>query len=106
MSPKTTGWNELHLAESPAVELLQSLVYAYIAPVDLDPERTRAKEPTLTRRPAAAVKRLNPGSSTPTSPVPSRPRPKSPPLASPRPTGLCTSLTCGVVRETDLGARR
>ena len=29
MSPKTTGWDELHLAENRAVELLESLDYTY-----------------------------------------------------------------------------
>ena len=48
MSPKTIGWNELHLAEIPAVELLQSLSYTYVPSEDLDPERASFKEPILT----------------------------------------------------------
>ena len=60
MSPKATDWDELHLAENPAVGLLQSLGYTYIPPEDLEPERTSFKEPILTDRLAAALERLNP----------------------------------------------
>ena len=60
MTPKATGWDELHLAEDPAVQLLQSLGYAYVLPDDLDNERTSFKETILTGRLAAALKRLNP----------------------------------------------
>lgn len=31
MNPKPTGWDELHLAENPAVALLESLSYTCIA---------------------------------------------------------------------------
>ena len=44
MTPKPTGWDELHLAENPAVELLQSLGYSYIPPEDLESERASFKE--------------------------------------------------------------
>ena len=37
MTPKTTGWDELNLAEDPAVDLLQSLGYTYVPPEDLEP---------------------------------------------------------------------
>ena len=40
MTPKTAGWDELHLSENPAVELLESLGYTYIPPEDLEPERS------------------------------------------------------------------
>ena len=60
MAPKTAGWDELHLAENPAVELLESLGYAYVSPEDLDGERASLKETILTGRLAAALKRLNP----------------------------------------------
>ena len=70
MTPKTTGWDELHLAENPAVELLQSLGYTYVPPEDLERERASSKETILTGRLAAALKRLNPGSRRPTSPRP------------------------------------
>ena len=60
MTPKTAGWDELHLAENPAVELLQSVGYTYVPPDDLEPERASLKETVLTGRLAAALKRLNP----------------------------------------------
>ena len=60
MTPKTAGWDELHLSENPAVELLESLGYAYIPPEDLEQERGSLKEAILTTRLAAALKRLNP----------------------------------------------
>ena len=50
MSPKTTGWDELHLAENPAVELLDSLGYTYVPPEDLEGERQNFKETILTGR--------------------------------------------------------
>ena len=57
MTPKSTGWDELHLAENPAVELLESLGYAYVPPEDLDTERTSFKEtilsPDVSRRPSS-----------------------------------------------------
>ena len=60
MTPKPAGWDELHLAENPAVELLESLGYAYVAPEALEPERASLKETVLAGRLAAALKRLNP----------------------------------------------
>ena len=60
MGVKATAWNELHLAENPAVEALQSLGYTCMAPEDIELERTSFKEPILTDRLAAALKRLNP----------------------------------------------
>ena len=39
MTPKATHWDEAHLAEDPAVELLQSLGYTYVPPEDLERER-------------------------------------------------------------------
>ena len=60
MSPKVTGWDELHLAENPAVELIQFLGYSYMRPEDLEPERPTFKESILTDRLAASLKRLNP----------------------------------------------
>ena len=55
MSATATAWNELHLAENPAVEALQSLGYTCMAPEDVDLERTSFKEPILTDRLAAAL---------------------------------------------------
>ena len=60
MTPKTTGWDELRLAEAPAVELLQVLEYTYAPPEDLERERASFKETILTGRLAASLKRLNP----------------------------------------------
>ena len=60
MTPRPTGWDELHLAENPAVELLESLGYTYVPPEALEPERASLKETILTGRLAAALKRLNP----------------------------------------------
>ena len=60
MTSTPTGWDELHLAENPAVELLESIGYTYVPPEDLELERASLKETILTGRLAAAVKRLNP----------------------------------------------
>ena len=60
MTPKPTGWDELHLAENPAVELLESLGYTYVPPESLEGERASFRETILTDRLAAAVQRLNP----------------------------------------------
>ena len=43
MTPKTAGWDELHLSENPAVELLESLGYTYLPPEDLEPERPTSR---------------------------------------------------------------
>ena len=53
MTPKTTGWDELHLAENPAVELLQALGYTYVPPEALDRERASSRKrfsPAASRR--------------------------------------------------------
>ena len=59
MTSKTTAWNELHLAENPAVELLQFLGYTYVTPEALEPERTNFKGnysgKLSTARPARAI---------------------------------------------------
>ena len=60
MTPTATGWDELHLAENPAVELLQGVGYTYVPPEDLERERAGFKETVLTGRLAAALGRLNP----------------------------------------------
>ena len=60
MNPIPTGWDEAHLAEDPAVELLESLGYTYVPPEALEPERASLKETILTGRLAAALERLNP----------------------------------------------
>ena len=57
MTPKATGWDELHLAENPAVELLESLGYAYVPPEYLDRRARRASRrpfsPDASRRPSS-----------------------------------------------------
>ena len=60
MTPRVDGWDELHLAENPAVELLQFLGYTYVPPEDLDLERESYKHAILTGRLRAALTRLNP----------------------------------------------
>jgi hypothetical protein len=53
-------WNEAHLSEDPAVEVVQALGYSYIAPEVLEAERESRKEAILTQRLGRALKRLNP----------------------------------------------
>ena len=53
-------WNELHLSENPAVEVLQALGYTCVAPEVLEAERESLKENILTKRLGRALKRLNP----------------------------------------------
>ncbi len=53
-------WNELHLSEDPAIELLQSIGYAFIPSDELDKERASRKEVVLVRRLEKAVRKLNP----------------------------------------------
>ena len=107
MSPKATAWDELHLAENPAVESLQSLGYAYIPPEDLDPERPSFKEPILTDRLAAALKRLNPWLSDTnlTRAVKTATQIPAASLAEANET-LYTSLTYGIAVEQDRGDGR
>lgn len=60
MTPPGQSWNEITLSEDPAVEQLQRLGYAYVAPSTLEAERDSLKDVVLSKRLAAAVKRLNP----------------------------------------------
>lgn len=53
-------WNELHLSEEPAVELLQSIGYEFISSEQLDKERESRKEIILTGRLEKAIKKINP----------------------------------------------
>ena len=57
---KFAKWDELHLSEDPAVELLQSLGYTYLTPDEVELERGNLKETILTNSLTAALKRLNP----------------------------------------------
>jgi type I restriction enzyme R subunit len=58
--PKGQDWDELHLSENPAVELLEALGYTYVPPETLDAERDSLKETILTKRLGKALKKLNP----------------------------------------------
>lgn len=60
MTPPGQAWNELTLAEDPAVEHLQRLGYAYVEPSKLEAERDSLKDVILVKRLAAALKRINP----------------------------------------------
>ena len=107
MTPKTTGWDELHLAENPAVELLQSLGYTYVPPEDLERERASSKETILTGRLAAALKRLNPwlSETNVTKAVKAVTQVTAASLAEAN-EALYTSLTYGIALEQDRGDGR
>ena len=107
MSPQSSGWSELQLAENPAVELLKSLGYTYVPPEDLEPERTSFKEPILTDRLAAALKRLNPwlSDTNVTKAVKAVTQVPAASLAEANET-LYTSLTYGIALEQDRGDGR
>ena len=107
MTPKTTGWDELHLAENPAVELLQALGYTYVPPEDLDRERASFKETILTGRLAAALTRLNPwlfGTNVTTA-VKAVTQVAAASLAEAN-EAVYTSLTYGIALEQDRGDGR
>ena len=107
MTPKTTGWDELHLAENPAVELLQSLGYTYVPPEDLERERASFKETILAARLAAALKRLNPwlSEANVTKAVKAVTQVAAASLAEAN-EALYTSLTYGIALEQDRGDGR
>ena len=107
MTPQTTGWNELRLAEDPAVELLQSLGYTYVPPEDLDRERASFKEPILTGRLTQALKRLNPWLSGPNLTNAARAVTQVPAASLAEANqALYTSLTYGIALEQDRGDGR
>lgn len=56
----TTDWNEIHLAEEPAADLLERLGYTFVPADELDAERASQSEPLLIGRLQAALRRLNP----------------------------------------------
>ena len=107
MTPQTTGWDELHLAENPAVELLESLDYTYVPPEELEGERTSFKEAILTGRLAAALKRLNPWLSQ-TNLAKAVKAVTQVPAASLAEANekVYTSLTYGIALEQNLGGGR
>ena len=57
---KPNNWDEAHLSEDPAVELLQRLGYTYVTAEALEAERETLRDVVLTTRLSAALKRLNP----------------------------------------------
>ena len=107
MTPKPTGWNELHLAEDPAVQLLESLGYTYVPPEVLEPERASLKETVLAGRLAAALKRLNPWLSE-TNVAKAVKAVTQVPAASLAEANekVYTSLTYGIALEQDRGGGR
>ena len=107
MRPQATEWDELHLAENPAIELVQTLGYAYISPEDLDRERSSFREAVLTRRLAKALKRLNPWLSAANimNAVRAGSQVSAASLAEAN-ERLYTSLTYGIALEQDRGDGR
>ena len=53
-------WNELHLSEDPAIDLLQSIGCTFVSSDELDKERASRKEVVLVKRLEKAIKKLNP----------------------------------------------
>ena len=107
MSTDTGKWDEVHLAEEPAVELLRSVGYEYVAAEDLDGERDSFKEAVLTRRLAKALKRLNPwlSAANVTKAVRAVTQVAAAGLAEAN-QKLYTSLTYGIALEQDRGGGR
>ena len=107
MTPKVKGWDELHLAENPAVELLQSLGYTYLTPDELELERGSTKVTILTDRLTASLKRLNPWLSDEnvTKAVKAVTQVSAASLAEAN-EAVYTSLTYGISLEQDRGDGR
>ena len=107
MTPRPTGWDELHLAENPAVELLEALGYTCVPPDDLERERASLKETILTGRLAAALKRLNPwlSDSNVAAAVKAVTQVPAASLAEAN-EKVYTSLTYGIALEQDRGGGR
>ena len=107
MTLDATGWDELHLAENPAIELLQSLGYAYVPSEALEGERTSLKETILANRLSAALKRLNPWLSEANVKQAVRKVAEVPAAGLAEANqAIYTSLTYGVALEQDLGSGR
>ena len=107
MTPKPSGWDELHLAENPATELLEALGYTYVPPEAFEPERASLKEAVLTDRLAAALRRLNPWLSE-TNVAKAVKTVTQVPAASLAEANekVYTSLTYGIALEQDRGGGR
>ena len=59
MTMTTQDWNEIHLSEDPAIELLQKLGYTFVPPEKLELERESLKEIVLVSRLEKKLKELN-----------------------------------------------
>src|SRR5688572_9995335 len=60
MAYRGRDWNEESLSESPAVRQLEGLGYSFVSSETLEGERDSLREVVLSKRLAAALKRLNP----------------------------------------------
>jgi type I restriction enzyme, R subunit len=60
MTPAGGAWNEAGQSETPTVELLEKLGYAYVSPETLDADRDSLRDVVLVARLEAALRRLNP----------------------------------------------
>ena len=56
----TSDWDELHLVEEPAIEVLKGLGYAFVPPEELDKEREGIKDVILVPRLEKALRKINP----------------------------------------------
>ncbi len=54
-----TDWDELHLVEEPAIEVLKGLGYAFVPPEELEKEREGIKDVILIPRLEKALRRIN-----------------------------------------------
>ena len=107
MTSNATSWDELHLAEVPAIELLQSLGYIYVPPETLEGERASLKEAFLTNRIAASLKRLNPWLSEANVTQAMRRVTQAPATSLAEANqAIHTALTYGVALEQDRGGGR
>jgi len=56
----TQDWNEIHLSEDPAIELLQAFGYTFVYSEELEAERESLKETILVSRLEKKLKEINP----------------------------------------------
>ena len=107
MSPSTTGWDALHLAENPADRIVPILRLCTHRAHGRDPERTSVTEPIITSRLATAFKRIDPRLSD-TDVIRAVKAVTQVPAASLAEANdtLHTSLTYSIVLTTDRGTQR
>ena len=60
MTSTGRDWDEVHLSEDPAIELLRHLGYTYLPPEDAERERHSLRDVVLVGRLEAALRKLNP----------------------------------------------